>query len=50
MPEVAPGRTMIYRIRVRTQQPGQTVFTAEATSQQQPQPLRAQATTQVNEE
>jgi len=47
VPEVAPGKTLIYRVRVRTSQAGQMEFAVQATSRRHPQPVTATAKTLV---
>ncbi len=47
VPEIRPGEKRSYRIRVRTQQPGKLIFRAELTSQDLPQPVVVEETTDV---
>jgi uncharacterized repeat protein (TIGR01451 family) len=45
--EIGPGRTAIYRIRVRTRQPGRFHFFVDVNCPGLPQPLHAEETTEV---
>ncbi len=47
VPEIKPGQTLTYRVRVQTQRPGQFTFRAQATSERHDQPLVAEETTEV---
>ena len=48
VPDLRPGETLTYRIRVQTSQPGQIRMRVEATSRSQSKPLVVEKTTDVN--
>ena len=47
--EIRPGESLTYRVRVLTRLPGELTFRAELTSQNLPQPLSVEETTEVFE-
>ncbi len=47
VPEIKPGQTLTYRVRVRAQRAGKAAFRVQATSQGHRQPLLAEETTEV---
>jgi uncharacterized repeat protein (TIGR01451 family) len=48
VPELQPGGSLIYRVRVQTKQPGQWRFRAELTAATVAQPIVQEASTEVN--
>ena len=48
MPELQPGGSLIYRVRVQTKQPGRWRFRAELTAATIAQPIVQEASTEVN--
>ena len=47
VPEIKPGQTLTYRVRVRTKAPGKATLWVEAVSERHVQPLTAEETTEV---